>query len=104
MQKNTAEPGPDDAPDAAGAAVTTSLSAHSQLRTEIVTGVLPPGAPVHEVALSNRLGVSRAPIRDAILRLEADGLVERGPRGAVVRTRTADEIFDIYQARIALEA
>lgn len=86
-------------PSAAGA-----RSAHSQLRQEIVSGLLPPGSPVHEVALSNRMGLSRAPIRDAILRLEADGLVERGPRGTVVRTRTAEEIFDIYQARIALEA
>jgi DNA-binding GntR family transcriptional regulator len=86
------------------AALGARTSAHSQLRHEIVTGLLPPGSLVHEMALSNRLGVSRAPIRDAILRLEADGLVERGPRGTVVRTRTADEIFDIYQARIALEA
>lgn len=83
---------------------TRPTSVHTQLREEIVSGALAPGAPVHEVALSTRLGVSRAPIRDAILRLESEGLVERGPRGTVVRVRTADEIYDIYQARIALES
>ncbi|MGC4934095.1 GntR family transcriptional regulator [Gordonia sp. DT30] len=74
------------------------------LRQEILAGNPSPGEPLHEVALSNRHGVSRAPIREALLRLEADGLVERGPRGSVVRTRTPDEIYDIYQVRIALEA
>lgn len=74
------------------------------IRQEILAGNPPPGGPLHEVTLSTRHGVSRAPVRDALLRLEADGLVERGPRGAVVRIRTPDEIFDIYQVRIALEA
>ena len=74
------------------------------IRQEILAGNPPPGGALQEVALSSRHGVSRAPVRDALLRLEADGLVERGPRGAVVRVRTPDEIFDIYQVRIALEA
>jgi DNA-binding GntR family transcriptional regulator len=74
------------------------------IRQEILAGNPPPGGALQEVALSSRHGVSRAPVRDALLRLEADGLVERGPRGAVVRVRTPDEIYDIYQVRIALEA
>lgn len=74
------------------------------IRQEILAGNPPPGGSLQEIALSNRHGVSRAPVRDALLRLEADGLVERGPRGAVVRMRTPDEIYDIYQVRIALEA
>lgn len=74
------------------------------IRQEILAGNPPPGGSLAEVALSARHGVSRAPVRDALLRLEADGLVERGPRGAVVRARTPDEIYDIYQVRIALEA
>jgi DNA-binding GntR family transcriptional regulator len=74
------------------------------IRHEILAGNPPPGGALHEVGLSTRHGVSRAPVRDALLRLEADGLVERGPRGAVVRVRTPDEIYDIYQVRIALEA
>ncbi|MEO9326419.1 GntR family transcriptional regulator [Gordonia aurantiaca] len=74
------------------------------IRQEILSGNPPPGGALQEVALSNRHGVSRAPVRDALLRLEAEGLVERGPRGAVVRVRTPEEIFNIYQVRIALEA
>jgi DNA-binding GntR family transcriptional regulator len=77
---------------------------YKALRQEILAGNPPPGGALQEVALSARHGVSRAPVRDALLRLEADGLVERGPRGAVVRARTPDEIYDIYQVRIALEA
>jgi DNA-binding GntR family transcriptional regulator len=90
--------------DPAGVSTLDGSTHYVQLRDEIVTGVLTPGAPVHEVALSTRMGVSRAPIRDAIRRLEADGLVERGPRGTTVRRRTPDEVYDIYQARIALES
>ncbi len=101
---NTQDPSPERDALAQQAPNGRPTSVHTQLREEIVSGALAPGAPVPEIALSARLGVSRAPIRDAILRLEAEGLVERGPRGTVVRMRTADEIFDIYQARIALEA
>ncbi|AWT26739.1 Putative L-lactate dehydrogenase operon regulatory protein [Corynebacterium provencense] len=73
------------------------------LRQEILAGNPPPGSPLHEVKLSTQLGVSRAPVREALLRLESDGLVERGPRGAKVRVRTPEEIYDIYEVRIALE-
>lgn len=91
--------------DDAGADAGGSRGALYQvIRQEILAGNPPPGGSLQEVALSTRHGVSRAPVRDALLRLEADGLVERGPRGAVVRTRTPDEIYDIYQVRIALEA
>lgn len=84
-----------------------SSSAHQQyakLREEILTGKLAPGTPVLETAVSARLGVGRAPVREAILRLEFDGLLSRGPHGAQVRVRSTDEVFEIYQARIALEA
>lgn len=74
------------------------------LRDEIVGGALPPGTTLLETALAARLGVGRAPVREAILRLECDGLVVRGPRGPQVRSLTAPEVVDIYQARIALEA
>lgn len=74
------------------------------LRDEIVGGALPPGTTLLETALATRLGVGRAPVREAILRLECDGLVVRGQRGPQVRTLTAPEVVEIYQARIALEA
>lgn len=88
-------------------APTASSSAQEQyvkLREEILTGKLTPGTPVLETAVSARLGVGRAPVREAILRLESDGLLSRGPHGAQVRVRSTDEVFEIYQARIALEA
>lgn len=75
-----------------------------KLREEILTGELTPGTPVLETAVSARLGVGRAPVREAILRLESEGLLSRGPHGALVRIRSIDEVFEIYQARIALEA
>jgi DNA-binding GntR family transcriptional regulator len=76
---------------------------YTVLRQEILAGNPPPGSVLHELRLSNQLGISRAPVREALLRLESDGLVDRGPRGTVVRRRTAAEIYDIYEARIALE-
>lgn len=75
-----------------------------RLRDEIVGGALPPGAPLLETAIAARHGIGRAPVREAILRLEYDGLVRRGHRGPQVRTLTAPEVVEIYQARIALEA
>ncbi|MEK8174413.1 GntR family transcriptional regulator [Streptomyces sp. M19] len=58
----------------------TGEAPYAVLRDEIVSGALPPGAPLLETALAARLGVGRAPVREAILRLEWDGLVVRGSR------------------------
>jgi DNA-binding GntR family transcriptional regulator len=81
-----------------------SDSPYPVLREEIVRGELAPGTTLLETALASRLGIGRAPVREAILRLECDGLVTRGSRGPAVRTLTATEVVEIYQARIALEA
>ncbi|MCW2879523.1 MAG: transcriptional regulator, GntR family [Sphaerisporangium sp.] len=75
-----------------------------RLQEEIFSGALPPGSPVLETVISTRYGVGRAPVREAILRLESDGLLHRGPRGVEVRVRSIEEVAEIYQARIALEA
>lgn len=57
-----------------------------------------------ETELATRFGVSRTPIREAIRRLEADGIVEHKPRvGAVVRTLGQQEIVELYEMRIVLE-
>jgi DNA-binding GntR family transcriptional regulator len=56
------------------------------------------------MALAELCHVSRTPIREALSRLEQDGLVERVERTLIVRRRSAEEILDIYEARIVLEA
>lgn len=86
---------------------TRSSAADAQylvLRDEITGGVLEPGSLLLETALAARLEVGRAPVREALLRLEWDGLVVRGSRGSQVRVLTAGEVVAIYQARIALES
>ncbi len=77
---------------------------HDFLREEILSNHLPPGTELQEVALSAELGVSRGPIREAIGRLAAEGLVIVRPRrGAVVRSLSKDEFLEAYQVREALE-
>lgn len=77
---------------------------YDHLRTGILEGELEPGTELAEVALSEQLGVSRGPIREAIGRLAAEGLVNVRPRrGAVVRSLTKDEFLELYQVREALE-
>ena len=79
--------------------------AHDHLRDEILSGRLTPGTELSEVALAESLGVSRGPIREALGRLAAEGLVTVRPRrGAVVRALSGDEFIEAYQVREALEA
>jgi len=77
---------------------------HDYLREEILAERLQPGAELQEVALAEELGVSRGPIREALSRLAAEGLVTVRPRrGAVVRSLSKDEFLELYQVREALE-
>jgi DNA-binding GntR family transcriptional regulator len=71
----------------------------------IAEGALQPGAQLDEQSLSDRLGVSRTPVRGAIARLSQEGLVVNLPyRGAFVRRYSAAELDGLYQVRAALEA
>ena len=77
---------------------------YRHLRQEILADQLPPGTELSEVALSRELAVSRGPIREAMGRLAAEGLVTVRPRrGAEVRSLTPTELIDAYQVREALE-
>ncbi|HLI15318.1 MAG TPA: GntR family transcriptional regulator [Acidimicrobiales bacterium] len=78
-------------------------SVYAQLRNDIVTGKRPPGTPLVESALARHFGVSRTPVREALLQLRQDGLVERSGRAHVVRQRSPEEILEIYEMRILLE-
>ena len=78
---------------------------HDYLREEILANRLAPGTELQEPALSEQLGVSRGPIREAIGRLAAEGLVTVRPRrGAVVTALSKEEFVEAYQGREALEA
>lgn len=75
------------------------------LRKAILTGRLKPGERLMEVHLANRLGVSRTPIREAIRKLELEGLVIMIPRrGAEVARITEKSLRDVLEVRRALDA
>lgn len=84
--------------------LTLSQRVYEHLRDEILADRLPPGTELSEVALSRELAISRGPIREAMGRLAAEGLIEARPRRrAEVRSLTPSELIDAYQVREALE-
>lgn len=75
------------------------------LRQAILTGELKPGERLMEIHLANRLGVSRTPIREAIRKLELEGLVTMIPRrGAEVAQITEKSMNDVLEVRRAMDA
>lgn len=78
--------------------------AYGILLDEIQSGVLAPGAVLGEVEQAARLGVSRTPLREALGRLAADGLVvQQSPRVTVVSEIDAGDIRELFEVRRALE-
>jgi GntR family carbon starvation induced transcriptional regulator len=73
------------------------------LRQIIIMGELPPGAPIVIKDLSERLGISVTPLREALQRLTAYGLVEQRSRRAFVAPVSHRELEDIYELRKLLE-
>lgn len=91
-----------------GAAVpafkTKSEVTYEVLREWIVSGELEPGQRLDQEWLAGTLKVSRMPLRQALQRLESEGLIQNRPyRGAVVSPLSPREMEDIYAARAALE-
>ncbi|RCW68754.1 GntR family transcriptional regulator [Pseudorhodoferax soli] len=81
-----------------------SLRAQLRLRELILAGALAPGARIAEVALVERIGVSRTPIRAALLRLEQEGLLQALPGGGyAVRVFSEREVADAIELRGTLE-
>lgn len=77
---------------------------YADLRRDILAGKLAPGSPLREVELGRSHRVSRTPVREALSRLETEGLAARHPRsGLVVSAPTLDEIIELYVFREALE-
>jgi DNA-binding GntR family transcriptional regulator len=85
--------------------VTATLAdqVYDHLLERIATGEYPAGSALRELDLVAKLGVSRTPIREALLRLSEYGLVSVKGRSARVRQVTRDEVVHIYQVRMALE-
>lgn len=81
-----------------------SERAYTALREDIIDWRLEPGTVLAEVDLSERLGVSRTPVREALTRLLADGLVAaQGGRGLVVTSVSTRDIAQLFELRQALE-
>jgi GntR family transcriptional regulator, rspAB operon transcriptional repressor len=79
--------------------------AYQTLRDMVINFELPPGAPLAETELSERLGLSRTPVREALGRLAREGLVRQYPRrGAFVSEISVPDIVELFQMREALES
>ncbi|QYX56858.1 GntR family transcriptional regulator [Roseovarius sp. SCSIO 43702] len=79
-------------------------SVYDSLKESIIAGSLSPGAPLRQDEIARSFGVSKVPVREALLKLEVDGFVQfRKNRGAIVRHLSSAEILQILDIRIALE-
>ncbi|MET4001331.1 DNA-binding GntR family transcriptional regulator [Arthrobacter sp. UYCu511] len=78
--------------------------AYATLHSDIINWRLTPGTVLGEVELSERLGVSRTPIREALAKLTAEGLAEpQSGRGMVVSKISLDHLDELFELRSALE-
>lgn len=79
-------------------------AAYDALITSIREGQFAPGDRLREEEVGQTLGLSRTPVREALRRLEADGIVEHRPRiGAVIRELSQREVVELYEMRVVLE-
>jgi DNA-binding GntR family transcriptional regulator len=78
--------------------------AYRYLKTRIMSAALPPGASLNELEIAQALGISRTPVREAIRKLEQEGLAMRYPnRGAIVTKLSMKDVLEIWQIREILE-
>lgn len=78
--------------------------AYGEIRQQIQQGSIVPGQLLAQAALAERLGISRTPVREALHRLEHDGILTSLPqRGWIVRTMDAKEVEELYTIRLRLE-
>jgi len=89
-------------PRRGGPALVDELAA--AIHARVLSGELPSGTRLRQEALAEQFGVSRTPVREALRKLQAAGLVELHPnRGALVRSLSPLEIRDAYEVRAELE-
>lgn len=83
---------------------TSSLRVSEELREAILSGEFEPGERLRTVLLAKRFGSSRTPVREALVQLEGEGLVDIEPRrGALVRSFASADLIDLYEIRALLE-
>lgn len=87
-------------PDGSGRA----QDVYDRLRDDLLALRLVPGERLSERHLERRLGASRTPIREALMRLEAEGLVRREEKGLRVAPLDLDELLEAFELRIETEA
>ncbi|WP_445154683.1 GntR family transcriptional regulator [Arthrobacter sp. Hor0625] len=80
-----------------------SDKAYAALRDDIIEWRLAPGTVLTEVEQSERLGISRTPLREALGRLTAEGLTAAGGRGVVVTDISLEDIDELFELRETLE-
>ncbi|MEM9435271.1 MAG: GntR family transcriptional regulator [Pseudomonadota bacterium] len=79
-------------------------AAYAAILTAIRAGDYAPGDRLRETDIAKRVGLSRTPIREALRKLESDGIVEHRPRvGSVVRQLRHSEVVELYEMRLVLE-
>ncbi|HEX3244419.1 MAG TPA: GntR family transcriptional regulator [Chloroflexota bacterium] len=80
-------------------------SVYTTLREGIMSGALRPGDGLIEEQVARQFGISRTPVREALLKLESEGLAHRVPRrGLVVRSISEHELIEVNTVRIALDS
>lgn len=81
-----------------------STTVFNEIRDKILNFEILPGVKVPDKDISEEMGISRTPVREALFRLAENGLIHAKPnRGFTVRTYTAKEVEDLYNMREALE-
>ncbi|MCY4153299.1 MAG: GntR family transcriptional regulator [Aestuariivita sp.] len=79
-------------------------AAYSALLDALRAGTYVPGDRLREEEVATKFALSRTPVREALRRLESDGIVEHRPRiGAVIRTLSHSEVVELYEMRIVME-
>lgn len=84
--------------------MSASDTAYEHVKSGILAGDIPPSTFLTEGQLAEEIGISRTPVREALLRLQAEGMVELFPKkGALVTAPTARETREVFEARSLIE-
>ncbi|MGK0149638.1 GntR family transcriptional regulator [Pseudomonas putida] len=84
--------------------ITAAQRAYEEIKRRITEGVLAEGAPIRQDDIAEVIGVSKIPVREALSRLESEGLVVLTPNaGATVATLTVNDYIEMLDMRLALE-